>query len=222
MTPHADTKNVVILGTGGTSIDIYDLVQDINNDVGRIDYRCVGFATDDVQEFGRDIYGVRVIGPITEIGGLVDAWFVNGIGSPKSYQKKPDIIERVNAPADRWLTLIHPTAHVSRHAVIGLGTVIFPHVTICANVIIGDHVVVLPNSVISHDATIGDYCCVAGGVCVSGNVTVRRAAYLGTNCCIREGVSVESDAMIGMGAVILKDVYCGQVMVGNPARLLKE
>ena len=39
---------------------------------------------------------------------------------------------------------------------------------------------------------------------------------------IRNGIKIGEDSIIGMGAVVLKDVEANSVMVGNPARFLRE
>jgi 2,3,4,5-tetrahydropyridine-2-carboxylate N-succinyltransferase/tetrahydrodipicolinate N-acetyltransferase len=52
--------------------------------------------------------------------------------------------------------------------------------------------------------------------------TIERDCYLGTNSSIIGSVKLETGCMIGMGAVIRHDVPANAVMVGNPARLLRE
>jgi len=45
---------------------------------------------------------------------------------------------------------------------------------------------------------------------------------LGSGAIIRNGISIGANSIIGMGAVVLKDVKPNSVMVGNPARFLRE
>ena len=135
--------------------------------------------------------------------------------------KKEQIVTVTGLPADRFVTIIHPTASVSRSARIGRGVAILQHVSVTTNVSIGDHVTILPNTVISHDDWIGDYSCVAGGVSISGNVRVGRSCYLGTGSVLISGIAIGDGSLVGMGSVVLHDVEPDSVVAGNPARLLR-
>ena len=163
-----------------------------------------------------------VLGPLESAPNYPDAYFVNGIGSERNFWKKASIIARTQVPLDRFETILHPTASVSRMATLGQGVVVLQQATIANQARIGHHGIILPNAVISHDAVIGDYTCITGGVCISGGVTIGRHCYLGTNSAVSGGVTIGNGCLIGMGAVIRHDVPEHAVMVGNPARLLRK
>ena len=213
-------RRVIILGTGGTSVDILDTIIDLNN-AGAEPIECAGFLDDNADAWDRSIFGVPVLGPLAMADHFDDCLFVNGIGSPESYSRRPEIIRRTGVPVERFLTLIHPTASVSQSARLGRGVVIFQHVTVTANAWIGDHVVALPNSVVSHDVRIGDYTCVAGGVKISGGVTIGRGCYIGTGSAIIGGVEIGDGALVGLGSAVIRNVPANTVVVGNPARPLR-
>ncbi|MBM3275434.1 MAG: hypothetical protein FJZ00_09785, partial [Candidatus Sericytochromatia bacterium] len=84
------------------------------------------------------------------------------------------------------------------------------------------HVIILPNSIISHDDFVGDYTCITGGVCISGGVTVGHSCYLGTNSAIISNVQIGNYCLVGMGSVVLESVGDNSVVVGNPARFLRD
>jgi sugar O-acyltransferase (sialic acid O-acetyltransferase NeuD family) len=214
-------KKIVILGTGGNSVDILDTLNDINDASSRHSYECLGFLDDNEDLWGKRILGVEVLGPLEKARGLDGCLFVNGIGAPTNFWKKEAIIGKTGATLDRFETVIHPSASVSRTATLGRGVVVFQHVVITSNVQIGNHVIILPNTVISHDDVIGDYTCIAGGVCVSGQVTIGRSCYLGTNSTIIGNSEVGDRCLVGMGSSVLRNVPPNSVVVGNPARFLR-
>ncbi len=214
-------KKIIILGTGGSSIDILDTINDINALSATPNYECIGFLDDDPSSWGREVCGVKVLGPLNTADKFMDAYFVNGIGNPSNFWKKESIIFTTALSPERFETIIHPTASVSSMAKIGAGTVILQNVTISSRVKIGNHVVILPNTVISHDDIIGDYTCIAGGVCISGNVEVGKACYLGSNSTIKENIRIGDYSLIGMGSVVIRDVPPNSVFVGNPAKFLR-
>ncbi len=214
-------RKIIILGTAGNSIDILDTINDINSATPSSRYECLGFLDDNQSAWGKELCGVKVLGPLSSTSEFPYSYFVNGIGSSSNFWKKEAIIAKTGVPLERFETIVHPSASVSRMARLGAGTVIFQNVTITNNVTVGNHVIILPNSVISHDDIIGDYTCIAGGVCISGGVRVGRACYLGTNSAIIENVTVGDCSFIGMGAVVLHHVPPNSVLVGNPARFLR-
>jgi sugar O-acyltransferase (sialic acid O-acetyltransferase NeuD family) len=221
MTDEIEALKIIILGTGGNSVDILDTLHDLNDASHRVAYDCVGFLDDNEALWGSLRFGAKVLGPLATARELGDCHFVNGIGSPTNFSKKAAIVARTCVASDRFVTLVHPTASVSRTATLGRGTVVLQHVTITSNVRIGDHVVILPNSVVSHDVVVGDYTCIAGGVCISGGVRVGRTSYIGTNSSIIGGIEIGDGCLVGMGSVVLADVRAGSVVAGNPARFLR-
>jgi acetyltransferase-like isoleucine patch superfamily enzyme len=52
--------------------------------------------------------------------------------------------------------------------------------------------------------------------------TIRRGARVGGGAVLLPGIEVGEDAFIGAGAVVLRDVPARAVMVGNPARKIRE
>lgn len=210
-------RRVVVLGTGGTSVDIVDTLMDLNDADGTEHYECFGYLDDNPATHGQRLLNVPVLGPFAAAADLPDCWFVNGIGSPASFRLKPDLLARAGIPDDRYLTLVHPSAVVSRHATLGPGTVILQNATVTANAALGRHVVVLPNSVVSHDVVVGDYSCIAGGVCLSGGVEIGRSCYLGTRCAVIENARVGAGTLIAMGSVVRSDVPDNVLAAGNPA-----
>jgi acetyltransferase-like isoleucine patch superfamily enzyme len=57
--------------------------------------------------------------------------------------------------------------------------------------------------------------------CVGGS-TVHRLARIGANSTILPGVTIGENSLVGAGSVVVTDVPPGTVVVGNPARVIKE
>ena len=209
-------KKIAILGSGGNCIDILDTINEINLINNK--YECIGFLDDNPDNLGKDYFGVKVIGNLGEALGFQDVYFVNGIGSSFNFWKKKQIIEKTLIPNERFETIIHPTASVSKFCHLGRGSVIFQNVTITSNVKIGDHVIILPNSIVSHDVVIGDFTCITGGVCISGGVTIGESCYLGTNCSVLGNIKIGNNCLVGMGSNVLCNTEDNSVYIGNPAR----
>ena len=209
-------RNFIIIGCNGSCVDIAETIEQLaaRGDAVKI----TGFLDDADAVQGTMVAGYPVLGRIADAAQFPQAAFVNGIGSAKSYRSKPDIIARIGVTAERWATIIHPTAVVSRHARIGPGTVLLANVSVGAGASIGSHCMVLQNTVVSHDSVIGDYTALATGVCVSGGCVIGENCYIGSNVSIREGIRIAPGALVGIGAVVVKDLPATCIAFGNPAR----
>ncbi len=211
------TKPLVILGAVGNCLDIFDAVLAANAAGVSKTHDIQGFLDDDARR-GSTVRGLPVLGGLSMVREMPGAVFVNGIGSPRSYRDKRDLIGRLGLDLERFTTVIHPSAVVSPSATVGQGTVVLANCTICADVRIGNQVMILPNCVLGHDTSVGDYSILAAGVAVSGSVTIGRSCYLGAGASVRDGVSLGDETLLGMGAVLVGDASTGSVMAGNPAR----
>jgi sugar O-acyltransferase (sialic acid O-acetyltransferase NeuD family) len=214
------TTRVVILGTGGNCVDLLDTLLDLNSASAATLYEPLGFLDDNPDRHHTTLAGYPVLGPLALAASLEGSRVINGIGSTRSFRAKKQLLDNLALPRDRYLTLVHPSASVSRMATLGAGTAILQNATVTSHARLGDHVIVLPNSVISHDDLIGDYSCVAGGACISGNVTVEPLCYIGSGARIREGLRIGTGALVGMGAVVTRDVPPHTTVIGCPARAL--
>jgi sugar O-acyltransferase (sialic acid O-acetyltransferase NeuD family) len=219
---------IILLGHSANYADILDTIEDINAAQGPQGprYELLGFLDDREAQQGRSFHGYPVLGRYAAAPALAQqfpgAAFSTWIGGVETYLQRQKVIDGLGLPSERFATLVHPTAYVSRRARLGRGVVVYQHCTIANNAVLGDHVVVLPNTVISHDDIIGDYTAITGGVAIAGNVTVGPSCYLGTNCSIHPGVSIGEGSLVGMGSVVLHDVGPYQVVAGNPVRLLRD
>ncbi len=214
-------RRLVILGTGGNASDLLDIVDALN--AVSPEWTVAGFL-DDVRPVGSRHIGLEILGRTSEastLAPLVDCWFVNSIGSDRSYRRRPDIVASTGIPAERFATLVHPAAMVSRRAQIGPGSYVVGGVSIAGGVSIGAHVHLGACCIVGHDTRVDDHAVIAPGAVISGFAHVGRACYVGTNACIRSSVQVGDFAVVGMGAVVIRDVLPGATVVGNPSRVLE-
>jgi sugar O-acyltransferase (sialic acid O-acetyltransferase NeuD family) len=215
-------KKIIIFGTGGNCIDILDSINEINSNLKWEKYTVIGFLDDDPAKLGKEIHGAKVLGPLRAAQKYGDSFFVNGIGSPNSFLKKETLLSSLGIEAERYESIVHPSARISALSKIGKGTVVLQNVVIASNAQVGNHVIILPNSIVSHDDVISDYTCIAGGACISGEVHVGKSCYIGTNCSLIGRIRVGDHSLIGMGSVVLKDVPPRSIVAGNPARILRK
>jgi sugar O-acyltransferase (sialic acid O-acetyltransferase NeuD family) len=212
--------DIVLIGATGGCADILNIIQDAN-DAGA-DYRVLGFLDDKPDLWGESVFGELVLGGLEKAAKLPkDCFFVSGVGSPYNHWKRGKVIDGLGIERERFATIKHPTASISRHAKIGVGTVLSQYSVVGPDVLIGDHVLVLPQVVINHGCKIGDHTIITSGVIFSGEVLVEESCYLGSQSTIRQNVSIGKNALVGMGSVVLKDVEAYTAVAGNPAGFIR-
>ena len=141
---------------------------------------------------------------------------VVAIGDP---QRRKAFVHQMPETTD-YITVIHPSAVVSKWVTIGEGSIITAGAVLTYNIRLGRHSQVNLLSTIGHDCQMGDYFTTAPSVNISGNCKAGESVYFGTNSCIREGVTICANVTIGMGSVVLNDISEAGVYVGNPLKKL--
>lgn len=99
-----------------------------------------------------------------------------------------------------------PTAHCSRYATLGEGSILLHGSLVNANTCIGANCIINSQALVEHDARIGDHCHIATGARVNGGVTVGTGSFIGSGAILREGITIGEHTIIGAGQVVLRDL----------------
>jgi len=207
----------VVIGGGGHAAVLIDSI------------RCAGVADPvavldpDAALRGKTVMGVAVAGSDDRIADMVNdgiTLFCVGMGSigADAAAVRKRLFDNAHAAGLIPLSVIHPTAFVSKALVLGDGATVLANATIAARATLGRNVIVNNGATAEHDCMIGDHAHIATGAVLAGNVTVGALSHVGANAVVRQFVSIGERAMIGAGAVVIEDVPDGTTVIGNPAR----
>lgn len=112
------------------------------------------------------------------------------------------------------------------------GTVIGDYVeigslcTVCAGTmaptIVGDYAKIDDHVHIAHNCQIGRAVMITAGTTLAGSVRLSDYAWIGANSSIKNGIKIGLRALVGIGSVVVKNVEGGKIVIGNPARVLRD
>jgi sugar O-acyltransferase (sialic acid O-acetyltransferase NeuD family) len=184
-------------------------------------FRCLGFVDDTPEKQLAGAWGY----PVLSRAALAEhpkAKVLAVPGGPQSYKARARIIGSLGIAAERFATVIHPTARVSPLATIGHGVLIMAGVVITSNAVIGNHVCILPNTVIHHDSSIGDWSLLGSNVTLASSSRIGTNCYIGSGTSIMNGVEIGDRALVGIGSNVIRNIRADARAVGNPTRELGE
>lgn len=202
-------KKLILFPCSGNAFEAVECAQH--------EFDIIGFVDDNPLKQGVEALGIKNF-QRNYFADHRDAFVLALPGSPTSYEWRQQIIDSLQIDNNRFATIIHPKASVSKHARIGYNTLIMAGAVITSNAIIGNHVMVLPNTVIHHDTIIGDYTCIGSNVTIAGNVMIGNQCYIGSGSSIINGIEIAAGTLVGIGSNVIKSVNQKKVIVGNPAR----
>ncbi|MEW5819936.1 MAG: NeuD/PglB/VioB family sugar acetyltransferase [Cyanobacteriota bacterium] len=213
-------NDIILFPYGGNTKEAISIIEDINNIEKK--WNIIGFIDDNINLKDIEYNNYPVLGNKEILQSITSAKILAVPGSHNNYFNRDNVINSLNITKDRYAKIIHPSVNIGTNVIIGYNTLIMPGVVITANNIIGNHCIILPNTVISHDSTIEDYTMIGSNVSISGSVKVKKQSYIGSGSKLIQNITIEEKTLIGLGSVVIRSTEKGDVVAGNPARLLKK
>ena len=172
------------------------------------------------EKLGTKVLDYTVIGNDDDIIKYINCCkFIVTLGFIKNPLPRIHLHEKIINAGGSFATLIAPSAHVSKYAEIGEGTVIMNQACVNAGAKIGFGCIINTFSDIEHNVVIGDYTHVSTGAMINGDCKIGDSCFIGSQSVMVNGVNIVSGGIIGAGAEVRKDITLKGLYAGNPASL---
>jgi len=210
--PPVKLKTLAVIGAGGHG----HVVADAAEETGSWDR--IVFYDDSVDRVIKN-QDWQIVGPIKDLFDMPakDVEVVVAIGNNRV---RRSLLYRLIEAGYTAAIVIHPSASISRHAVVREGTVVLAKAVVNVGAVVGRGCIVNTSASVDHDCNLGDAVHISPGANLAGNVSVGPESWIGIAACVREGIAVDKNVVVGAGSVVVKPVAPGVTVVGNPIRIL--
>ena len=207
-----EQKNLILVGGGGHCKSVIEVAESAG-------YTILGIV-DRPEELGKLVLDYKVIGVDDDIPQYVEkAEFVITVGFIKIPALRIKLYNKVKEAGGKLATIVASTAHVSKYATLGEGTVVMHQAFVNAGAQIGNNVILNTFTNIEHDAVVGDQCHISTGTMVNGDCKIGQNVFVGSQSVLANGIEVGDNIIIGAGSVVRKSISQKGIYVGNPAIL---
>lgn len=206
-------RPLILIGGGGHCKSVIEVAESTGYEIKGI--------LDMPDEVGKEVLpGHKIIGTDDEIPQYVEECdFIITVGFIKNPALRIKLYNKVKAAGGRLATIIASTAHVSKYAELGEGTVIMHHAFVNAGAKIGDNCIINTFVNIEHDAEVGNQCHISTGTMVNGECKIGENCFIGSQSVCANCIEIASDIIVGAGSVVRKSIRVKGIYAGNPAIL---
>jgi sugar O-acyltransferase (sialic acid O-acetyltransferase NeuD family) len=128
------------------------------------------------------------------------------VGHIKSYKVRVKLFSKLKDLGFRIPSIISPLAYISKHAIIGQGTIVMHGAIINAGAVIGNNCIINTNSLIEHDVIIGEHTHISTQVTINGGVVVGSKVFVGSRSIIKDNINIGECSIIGAGSYIKENL----------------
>lgn len=212
-------KDIYIIGVGGFAKEICLLINAINTSSKT--YNLKGFIdinpTDSSVKVEHQNYPV-----LNEADHLQEpvnhtCCYVIGVGNPK-------LIEQISKQfaGREFPNLVHPNVVKGETVILGHGNIITAGCILTVDIKIGNFNIFNLNTTVGHDTIIAQGNVFNPGVNISGGCKIQSYNLFGTNATVLQYLNIGDHNIIGASALITKPIENKGLIVGMPAKRLKD
>ena len=190
-------KDIILIGGGGHCKSVIDVIEQEGK------FKIAGIV-DKPELLDSKVLGYSVIGNDSDLSSLVKKYqcALITVGQIKSPDLRIKLFSLANKVGFFLPSIISPRAYVSKHAVVGKGTIVMHDVLINTNAKIGDNCIINTKSIVEHGSNIGDHCHISTNAVINGDVVVGSGSFIGSGAVTKEGIRINDNFFAKAGSII--------------------
>jgi len=209
-------QGLVLIGAGGHARVVLDIVRQAAR------YDIIGLLDRNSALHGTSLDGVPVLGGDDRIEVLRQQGVTHALVAIGDNETRCRLAAGLTARGFSLATAIHPKAIVAPDVSVGAGTVMMAGVVVNPGASIGENAIVNTGATVDHDCTIGACAHIAPGVHLGGGVRVGRLTLVGIGASVIQYKTIGCNVVVGTGAAVIHDVPDNVLVVGVPARVVRQ
>ncbi len=188
---------LILIGAGGHALACIDVIEQQGQ------YHIVGLVGLPEELHSRHL-GYEVIATDDALAQLAQSipYALITTGQIQSAKLRARLYQQAMLCGFQMPAIIAPTAHVSRHASIGAGSIVMHGAIISSGAKVGNNCIINSRALIEHDTTVEEHCHISTGAILNGGVSVGAGSFIGSGCVIREGLAIGKDCLVGIGLTL--------------------
>ncbi|MDA3894014.1 MAG: acetyltransferase [Salinivirgaceae bacterium] len=184
-------KEIILIGGGGHCKACIDVIETTGL------YQIAGII-DTKDKIGEKVLGYSIIGcddDIPKLSKTYNYFFITigQIGEPKLRRQ---LFVKLKTLKLTLPVIISPHAYVSKHTIIGEGSIIMHHACVNAGASVGENCIINTKALIEHDATINNHTHIATGAIINGGVIVGENCFIGSGAVTKQMIKIQANQFI--------------------------
>jgi sugar O-acyltransferase (sialic acid O-acetyltransferase NeuD family) len=190
-------KEILLIGGGGHCKSVIDVIEQEGQ------FQIIGII-DKAELFGTNVLGYPVIGNDLDLESLAKkhAYALITIGQIKSPNQRIKLFDLAKKAGFTIPSILSPRAYVSKHAIIGDGTVVMHDALINAKATIGNNCIINSKALIEHDSVILAHCHISTNATINGGVVVESGCFIGSGVITKESITIGKNSFIKAGSLV--------------------
>jgi sugar O-acyltransferase (sialic acid O-acetyltransferase NeuD family) len=190
-------REILLIGDGGHSKSIIDVLEQESK------FR-IGGIIGTSESKGSNVLGYTVIGDDSDLDRFSKKYkyaFV-AIGQIHSPEKRIKIFRKLKKLGFVVPSIISPRSYISKHSVIGSGSIIMHDAIVNANAVIGNNCIINSKALIEHDSVIHNHCHISTSATINGNVIVGEGSFIGSGVVTNNSIEIKKNSFIKAGKFV--------------------
>jgi sugar O-acyltransferase (sialic acid O-acetyltransferase NeuD family) len=208
---------IILIGSGGHTKACIDAIECENR------FKIAGLVERE-KHVGHNVFGYPIIGTDNDLKDLVKKYqyaFIT-VGQTRDSKIREAIHYRVKECGFILPNIVAPSSYVSKHAIIGSGSIVLHNAVVNADAKIGTNCIINNCALIEHDVTIQDHCHISTGAIINGHSKIGTGTLIGSSAVVNQCVEIPSNCIVGSSTVVLHSLTESGTYVGFPLRKIDQ